>query len=57
VAVGVGRNPNHDQLLEIVNNKSDQVFSASSFSNLYSILDSVKTFIVEASLSLEGMFN
>ena len=53
MAVGVGNNINESQLA-VVAGDDDRVLRADSFSNLDSILESLRSIIDDTSLSLEG---
>ena len=53
MAVGVGNNINVDQLA-VVAGDDDRVLRADGFSNLDSILESLRSIIDDTSLSLEG---
>ena len=53
MAVGVGNNINVEQLA-VVAGDDDRVLRADSFSNLDSILESLRSIIDDTSLSLEG---
>ena len=53
MAVGVGNNINESQLA-VVAGDDDRVLRADSFSNLDSILESLRSIIDDTGLSLEG---
>ena len=53
MAVGVGNNINESQLA-VVAGDDDRVLRVNSFSNLDSILESLRSIIDDTSLSLEG---